>query len=114
VSAATLAYASSVLPTVTVTDVVQTTQSISFHVSRRGVPMLVKISYYPRWHATGASGPFRVSPNLMVVVPTSNTVSLTYGSSPAVGLGNVVSDLAAAVGLAVAAMSLRKRRRARR
>ena len=114
VSAATLAYASSVLPTVTVSDVVQTTQSISFHVSRRGVPMLVKISYYPRWHATGASGPFRVSPNLMVVVPTSNTVSLTYGSSPAVGLGNVVSDLAAAVGLAVAAMSLRKRRRARR
>ena len=45
-------------------------QSISFHVSRIGVPVLVKISYFPRWHATGATGPYRVSPNLMVVIPT--------------------------------------------
>ena len=35
-----------------------------------GVPVLVKISYFPRWHATGATGPYRVSPNLMVVIPT--------------------------------------------
>ena len=50
--------------------------------------MLVKISYYPRWHATGATGPYRVSPNLMVVVPTAKDVSLVYGSTPAITLGN--------------------------
>lgn len=99
---------------VTVTDVTSTTQSISFHVSRTGVPVLVKISYYPRWHATGATGPYRVSPNLMVVVPTSTTVSLVYGSSAAVTWGNVLSDAAAAGGLVVALRALRRRRRARR
>ena len=41
--------------------------------------MLVKISYYPRWQVSGATGPYRVSPNLMVVVPTSKNVSLVYG-----------------------------------
>jgi hypothetical protein len=108
-----LAYTSVTLPRVKVSDVIQTTQSISFHVSRIGVPVLVKISYYPRWHATGATGPFRVSPNLMVVVPTSTSVSLVYGASAAVNLGNALSDVAAAIGLAVAFVALRKRRRAR-
>ena len=71
------------LPKVSVTHVKVGLQSLSFHVSRVGVPMLVKISYYPRWHVTGASGPYRVSPNLMVVVPTSKDVSLVYASTPA-------------------------------
>ena len=76
-----------------VSRVVMGDQSISFHVSRIGVPLLVKISYYPRWHANGALGPYRVSPNLMVVVPTSHNVALVYGSSPSVWWGNFVTDL---------------------
>ena len=99
---------------VVVTHVVQRTQSISFHVSRVGVPVLVKISYYPRWHATGATGPYRVSPNLMVVVPTSTHVSLTYGSSAAVTWGNALSDLTGLGALVVAFFALRRRRLARR
>ena len=102
------------LPPVTVSHVVQTTQSISFDVSRVGVPVLVKISYFPRWHATGATGPYRVSPNLMVVVPTSHTVALTYGASPAVAWGSILTELTVAAGLAVAVVSLRRRRRTRR
>jgi hypothetical protein len=101
------------LPAVSVSDVSQTTQTISFHVSRVGVPVLVKISYYPRWHASGATGPYRVSPNLMVVVPTSHRVTLTYGSSPALTLGDVLTELTAAAGLAVGVVSLRRRRRTR-
>ncbi|HEY5121543.1 MAG TPA: hypothetical protein VII84_08195, partial [Acidimicrobiales bacterium] len=101
------------LPAVSVSDVSQTTQTISFHVSRVGVPVLVKISYYPRWHASGATGPYRVSPNLMVVVPTSHRVTLTYGSSPALTLGDVLTELTVAAGLAVGVVSLRRRRRAR-
>jgi hypothetical protein len=98
---------------VRVSDVSQSTQTISFDVSRVGVPMLVKISYYPRWHVSGASGPYRVSPNLMVVVPTSHRVTLSYGSSPALTLGDVLTELTVVAGLAVGVVSLRRRRRAR-
>jgi hypothetical protein len=45
------------------------------------VPVLVKVSYFPNWQATGAEGPYRVGPNMMVVVPTSNHVEMTYGRS---------------------------------
>ena len=86
------------------------TQSISFHVSRVGVPILVKISYFPRWHVTGATGPYRVSPNLMVVIPTSKNVSLIYGSTPALEWGNIVSDLTVASGFLVLWVGLRRRR----
>jgi hypothetical protein len=105
---------SSTLPTVDVTDVKVGLQTLSFHVSRIGVPMLVKISYYPRWHVTGADGPYRVSPNLMVVVPTSRDVSLAYTSTPALSVGNIVSDVTVIAGVFVAALALRRRRRARR
>ena len=104
---------SALLPSVSVSNVKVGLQSLSFHVSRVGVPMLVKISYYPRWHVTGASGPYRVSPNLMVVVPTSKNVSLNYASTPALSIGNVVSDATAIVGLVVF-YCLKRRRIARR
>jgi hypothetical protein len=81
------------VPSTTVSDIVAGDQSISFHVSRIGVPVVVKISYYPRWRATGATGPYQVSPNLMVVVPTSHDVSLVYGSTPAVTWGGALTAL---------------------
>ena len=101
-------------PSVTVTHVRVGLQSLSFHVDRVGVPMLVKISYFPRWHVTGASGPYRVSPNLMVVVPTQRDVSLTYGSTPALVVGNVVTDATVVAGAVVLWMWLKRRRIARR
>jgi hypothetical protein len=53
--------------------------TISFDVDEVGVPVLVKMSYFPNWEATGASGPYRVAPNFMVVVPEDTHVELTYG-----------------------------------
>jgi uncharacterized membrane protein len=53
--------------------------SISFDVDRVGEPVLVKMSYFPNWQASGAEGPYRVAPNFMVVVPTDTHVELTYG-----------------------------------
>ena len=103
--------ASGALPKVTVTHVKVGLQSISFHVSRVGVPMLVKISYYPRWHVSGATGPYRVSPNLMAVVPTSKDVSLVYGSTPSYTVGHVVSDVTVVAGLVVLVLAIRRRRR---
>jgi hypothetical protein len=101
------------LPKVTVSDTVVGLQSISFHVSRIGVPVLVKISYFPRWHATGATGPYRVSPNLMVVIPTSRDVSLVYGSTPLLRVSNYVSDLTALAGVVALVIVIRRRRAAR-
>jgi hypothetical protein len=102
------------LPEVTVSNVVVGLQSISFHVSRVGVPVLVKISYFPRWQAKGATGPYRVSPNLMVVVPTSKDVSMVYGNSPANELGDDVSGAAILAGLVVLGFALRRRLRLRK
>jgi hypothetical protein len=102
------------LPKVTVSDVKVGLQSISFHVSRIGVPVLVKISYFPRWHATGATGPYRVSPNLMVVIPTSRDVSMVYGSTPLLTVSNLITDLVALAGAATLCVYVRRRLRERR
>ena len=69
------------LPAVTVSNVQLGDQDLRFTVDQIGVPVLVKISYFPNWHASGAQGPYRIAPNLMVVVPTSTDVHLTYERS---------------------------------
>ncbi len=71
------------LPKVKVSNIRTTDESIQFDVSRTGVPVMVKTSYYPNWQAEGADGPWRATPNFMVVVPTSKHVTLTYGTSTA-------------------------------
>jgi hypothetical protein len=69
------------LPGVKITDVQSGTDSISFSIDRVGVPVLVKASYFPNWKVSGAEGPYRVSPNQMVVIPTEQNVKLSYGST---------------------------------
>jgi hypothetical protein len=70
------------LQPVEVTNITTDDDRISFDVDQVGVPVLVKASYFPNWQASGADGPWRVTPNLMVVVPTSEHVSLHYGRTP--------------------------------
>ena len=67
------------IPRVNVSDVVMDDERISFRVDRTGVPVLVKVSYFPSWDVEGAEGPWRAAPNFMVVVPTENEVVLSYG-----------------------------------
>jgi hypothetical protein len=69
------------LPPVVVSNVVQKQSEVSFSVDEVGVPVLVRVSYFPNWKVDGANGPFRVAPNMMVVIPTSNTIKLHYGST---------------------------------
>ncbi len=85
-------------PETSVSDVRPTDSSLSFDVTRLHTPVLVKIPYFPNWKAVGASGPYEVSPNLMVVVPTSHKVTLVYGTSKVDWAGKVGS-LAGVVGL---------------
>ena len=101
------------VPRTRVTGVVETDDTVSFHVSKIGTPVLVKVSYFPNWQASGATGPYRVTPNLMVVVPTAHTVVLHYGASRAnrVGQGLTIVGVAALCTLAVRARSKRRGRR---
>ncbi len=65
--------------TTKVSNIKSGTDTISFDVSKVGVPVEVKASYFPNWKVSGADGPYRVSPNLMVVIPHSTHVELSYG-----------------------------------
>ena len=74
-----------------VSDVVRSDHSISFSVDRVGSPVLVRTSYFPNWSASGADGPYRVTPNFMVVVPTDTEVRLSYGHSAVEWIALVVT-----------------------
>jgi hypothetical protein len=89
------------LPAVRVSDIKTTDSKVTFHVSRVGVPVLVKIPYFPNWHSAGAAAPVEVTPNDMVVVPTSTTVTLTYGTTAVdwAGRAGTLLGLAAIAGL---------------
>lgn len=75
------------LPSTRVSNIDPQDQSLSFDVDRVGQPMLVKVSYFPNWSVKGADGPYRVTPNLMVVIPTERHVELSYGETSVEYLG---------------------------
>ncbi|PYQ08100.1 MAG: hypothetical protein DMF83_07565 [Acidobacteria bacterium] len=66
-------------------------ESLTLTTNRVGHPLLVKVSYHPRWRAEGADGPYLVSPALMLVVPRQPTVRLVYARNWADHLGLVLS-----------------------
>jgi hypothetical protein len=101
------------VPTTTVSDVTQADGTISFHVSRVGTPVEVKVSYFPNWQATGAEGPWRAAPNMMVVVPTSHQVTLRYASSTSDKVGQLVSLVALVAAVVLGVVGRRSRRRGR-
>ena len=93
------------LPPVTVSHIVHTDDSVSFQVDKTGTPVLVKTSYFPNWQASGANGPFRVTPNLMVVIPTSHHVRLHFGYTGV----DVVGWALSLVGLAMVVVLARRK-----
>jgi len=69
------------LDPVTVSNVKINQESVSFSVDKIGIPVLVKVSYFPNWKVAGASKIYRSAPNFMVVVPSSKNVTLSYKAS---------------------------------
>ncbi len=67
------------LPATSVSAVRLDDGSLEFDVAEPGIPVLVRVSWFPGWKARGAEGPFRVAPNLMVVIPTATHVTLRFG-----------------------------------
>ena len=81
------------LPDNSVTNIGTNLDTISFTVAKTGLPVLVKVPYFPNWQASGATGPYPVSPNLMVVVPTSHHVVLTYGTTSIDWIGRIATAI---------------------
>ena len=79
------------VPENAVSDIEVDHHRISFSTEAVGVPHLVKVSYFPNWSATGAEGPYRAAPSLMVVVPTDNDVVLEFRNTWAENLGLVLT-----------------------
>jgi hypothetical protein len=78
-------------------------EALRISTSRPGHPLLVKISYHPRWRAEGADGPFLVSPGLMLIVPRQSEVRLVYAARTwADRLGRSLWLAAVALGLVLA------------
>jgi hypothetical protein len=72
-------------------------ERIRIDTNRVGHPILVKVSYHPRWKADHADGPFLVSPALMLIVPHAEQFTLTYAgrdASDAVGMALSLGALA--------------------
>ena len=63
----------------TVTNIELDHHRIAFDTTAIGVPHLIKVSYFPNWSASGADGPYRAAPSLMIVVPTEEHVEITFG-----------------------------------
>jgi uncharacterized membrane protein len=98
------------LPSVLVSDVKIGEHSVSFSVDRTGVPILVRVSYFPNWRVEGADGPYRVAPNMMVVVPMQKSVSMEFVSSNMDRFAYVLT----LIGFGVVIVMYRARRRERR
>jgi hypothetical protein len=81
-------------------------ESIRITTSRPGHPLLLKVSYHPRWRAEGADGPYLASPGFMLVVPRQREVRLVYAArtgSDWLGLGLAAVAVALAAALAARA-----------
>ena len=83
-------------------------ESIRIETDRPGHPLLVKVSYHPRWRVEGGAGPYLVSPGLMLVVPTARVLRLRYAARDASDWTGIALALAAALAT-VAGLRLRPR-----
>jgi len=55
---------------------------IDFETSCPGRPHIVKVSYFPRWHAADGSPVLPVSPGFMLVYPRGSSTTLLYRRNP--------------------------------
>jgi hypothetical protein len=65
--------------------------NVSFSTDALGIPHLVKVSYFPNWTVDGGEGVYRAAPSLMVVIPDSENVTLSFTNRWVENLGLAVT-----------------------
>ena len=93
-----------------VSDIQLEDHRISFTTTAVGAPHVVRVSYFPNWTATGADGPYRAAPSLMVIVPTQEDVVLEFARTPVENVGVLLT--LGGIGTIVAIAWWRRRRTA--
>ncbi len=66
-------------------------QEIRIHTNKIGHPLLVKVSFHQRWRVEGADQIYLASPSFMLLYPTRNEVRLTFGATPSVYFGYLLT-----------------------
>jgi hypothetical protein len=97
------------VPADAVSDIEVDDHRVSFTTEAIGIPHMIKISYFPNWTASGAEGPWRASPSLMVVVPTENDVVIEFHDTWAETGGKVLT-LGGVASLVLVGAALGRRR----
>ncbi len=55
---------------------------ITFETKHPNELHIIRVSYFPNWKIENGSGPYRLSPSFMGVIPHSNEVSITFQDTP--------------------------------
>ncbi len=84
---------------------------ITIRTDQPGHPLLIKVSYHPRWRARTGERIYLASPGFMLVVPKGPEVVLEFGDPPLVQLGHGSTLFGLAVVLIFAVGGVRRRRR---
>jgi hypothetical protein len=69
------------------------TDRITLSGCRPGHPVLVRVSYHPRWRATTGERIFLAGPSFMLVIPRGERVELAFEAGPVLGAGRVLTAL---------------------
>jgi len=85
--------------------------SLSFSTDAPGVPHLVKVSYFPNWAVDGGGEVYRVAPSLMLVVPDSENVTMSFTNRWVENLGIAIT-VVTVIGLGIYTVVVRRRRKA--
>jgi hypothetical protein len=93
-----------------VSDISVGNNRISFRVQKVGTPVIVRASAFPGWQVDGADAVYRASANYLVVVPTSQNVTLTKGRTAIEWLANGLGLAGLAMLAGAALFSLLQRR----
>ena len=64
---------------------------ITFETEHPNELHIVKVSYFPNWKIENGSGPYRLSPSFMGVIPYSNEVSITFENTSLEKSLNIIS-----------------------
>jgi uncharacterized membrane protein len=70
-------------------------EEILIRTSCLGVPLLIKVSYFPNWKVEGADGVYLASPAFMLIFPTQENVRLYYSKD----VSDIAGELLSIVGL---------------